>query len=126
MSFSWSDYLKLAQKLVVIDDEAAQRSAISRAYYFVFHLAQERAINNGLVLQKMDGHKQTWNCFIFSPDSDCKKLGLAGQRLRDRRNKADYDEPYRGRITEEAGEAVTDAIEFSANLQSLPARHPTI
>jgi|SRR5580700_6931587 hypothetical protein len=38
--FAWSEYLTLAQRLAQQEDEASQRTAISRAYYAAFHLAR--------------------------------------------------------------------------------------
>ena len=45
--FGWSEYLNLAMELGARKDEASLRSAISRAYYYVYHLALERARSNG-------------------------------------------------------------------------------
>ncbi len=126
-TFSWDEYLKLAQQLAVQTDEASKRSAISRAYYFVFQVARDRATRNGLSLPYSGSvHKMTWDCFASSPDPECKKLGLLGLRLRDRRNKADYDLAYRGRIAEEALSTVTDAAGFAARVSRLPTHLPRV
>ena len=44
--FNWSGYLQLAEELGKRSDEASLRSALSRAYYYVYHLALERAEAN--------------------------------------------------------------------------------
>jgi len=43
MPFDWNEYLALARRLAAAGDEASKRSAISRAYYFVFNSAFSRA-----------------------------------------------------------------------------------
>ena len=43
MPFDWNEYLVLARQLATAGDEASKRSAISRAYYFVFKMAFARA-----------------------------------------------------------------------------------
>lgn len=47
MSFDWREYLNLASILSGNADEASQRTAISRAYYAVFHAATLHAKANG-------------------------------------------------------------------------------
>ena len=44
--FNWYGYLQLAEELGKRSDEASLRSALSRAYYYVYHLALERAEAN--------------------------------------------------------------------------------
>lgn len=48
-SFDWAGYLSLADYLASRPDEAARRSAISRAYYYVYNIALRRAEQNGFV-----------------------------------------------------------------------------
>jgi hypothetical protein len=43
MPFDWNDFLTLAEELAARDDQASKRTAISRAYYSVFHAANARA-----------------------------------------------------------------------------------
>jgi hypothetical protein len=45
MAFDWNDYLAVASQLAPKLDEASRRTAISRAYYCVFNLANARAIS---------------------------------------------------------------------------------
>lgn len=54
MSFDWVEFLELAYSLAFNPDspgpqEAALRSAISRAYYAAFHCALDRACKEGFV-----------------------------------------------------------------------------
>ena len=54
MAFDWNSYLTLAKtiktetvgQVASVDIEAKQRSAVSRAYYSVYHLAEDYAIYN--------------------------------------------------------------------------------
>ena len=46
MPFDWSEFLTLADELGKRADEASLRSALSRAYYYVYHLALRRAQDN--------------------------------------------------------------------------------
>jgi hypothetical protein len=38
--FNWSGYLQLAEELAERRDEASMRSALSRAYYYIYHLGK--------------------------------------------------------------------------------------
>ncbi len=123
--FDWHDYLRLAQQLAPLEDEAAKRTAISRAYYFMFHLARERAMRNGCKLSYAESsHKSVWDVYIRSPDTDCKSLGLEGSRLRERRNVADYDLPFKGRLPDDVQDAIEKAAAFSQRLAALDPRQP--
>ena len=124
--FAWSHFLHLAERLLLTSGEAAERSAISRAYYFAFHSARERALERGLTLVAGEpSHQQVWRFYTESPDIDCKQIGVNGDRLRGRRNKADYDLPYRGRISDEATQTVLEARSFPGQLASLNPRLPS-
>lgn len=102
MSFNWEHYLTLAHHLagmpgVKFDDEAAKRSAISRAYYSVFcrsrnHLTQV----DGLTLPGSQVHKYVKDTYQKSKDKIRKKIGTGLDRLRKDRRKADYDEIVKG------------------------------
>ena len=80
--FDWSDYLRLAQELAARKDEACLRSSLSRAYYYVYHLALNRAERNGFVfLQGESTHGQLWRLFNKSPEPECINLGQIALRL---------------------------------------------
>ena len=94
-TFNWADYLTLAEGLAQRQDEAALRSAISRAYYSSYckvrnHL-RESAIN-----VPTNNHKWLWDHFRNSDDEEMRNLGLNGDRLRLARNRADYENVYHG------------------------------
>lgn len=124
-NFGWEDYLRLAQQLAPLESEAAKRTSISRAYYFIFHLARQRALSNLCKFSTGESsHKSVWACYISSPDPNCKSLGLAGNRLRQRRNIADYDLPFKGRLDEDVQDTLQLAADFAQRLSVLDPRQP--
>ena len=71
-------------------DEAARRSAISRAYYAVYNTAREIIV---LQVQRQLGegnHQAYWREVKASPDYNAAELGNHGDALRLLRTKADY------------------------------------
>lgn len=66
-SFNWIGYLRLAEELAKRPDEASLRSAISRAYYYIYHLALQRAeANDFAALPGEATHSQLWRVFSNS------------------------------------------------------------
>ena len=123
-SFDWTGYNALATELAARADEASRRSAISRAYYYVYHLALARASNNGFQILPGEGsHKQLWRNYSDSPEANCRKLAEIAKRLKERRKRADYNERY-PRIGEEINELIKDAQHFAVRLVALPQRFP--
>jgi hypothetical protein len=56
--FDWSEYQKLADELARRPEESCLRTAIGRAYYYVFHLAKKRVEANGFyIIRGADTHK---------------------------------------------------------------------
>ncbi len=122
--FDWSEYLELADELAGRSDEAALRSAISRAYYYIYHLALRRAESNNFKPLSGEGtHTQLWRVFTTSPEPDCIKLGNIASRLKEKRERADYKESY-ARIGEDVPELLSDARDFAVRLEKLNPRHP--
>jgi hypothetical protein len=122
--FDWPDYLTLADELAKRTEEYCLRTAISRAYYYVYHLARKRITDNGFIIARGgDTHKQVWEKFDASPDFDCKKLYQLAKRLHDKRRQADYDIPY-PKIEGEFPEVLNLAKKFAQDLGRLNARLP--
>jgi hypothetical protein len=70
-AFEWLQYLTVAEELGARPDEAALRSSISRAYYYVYHLALTRAESNAYRPERGEStHVQLWRLFSGSPDSN--------------------------------------------------------
>lgn len=122
--FDWLAYLTLAQDLGRRPEESFLRTSISRAYYCVYHLALARAERNGFRSSQGEStHTQLWRLFHKSPEPECINLGQLALRLKEKRERADYEPIYR-RIEQEVHHALEDAENFVNRLRNLPGRHP--
>ena len=122
--FDWTEYFRLARELGARQEEACLRSSLSRAYYFVYHLALKRAQQNGFIsVQGEPTHTQLWRLFNLSPEPECIKLGQIALRLKEKREKADYGPVFR-RLEDEVPLILEDAESFAAGLGRLAPRHP--
>jgi uncharacterized protein (UPF0332 family) len=92
--FNWNEYYLLAQELAQRQEEAALRSAISRAYYATYCLARNALVQKGFAIPRTNTHKWVWDQFRNDPDAKLQKVGLDGDRLRRARNNADYDDLF--------------------------------
>lgn len=123
-AFDWPDFLTLAEELAKRTEESCLRTAISRAYYYAYHLGRQRVIDNEFILvQGGDNHKQVWEKFGNDPDFECRKLFLLAGQLKDKRQRADYDKVY-PRIVSEFPTVMEMARKFAADLAKLNARLP--
>ena len=122
--FDWADYLKLAQELSGRSEEACQRSAISRSYYALFNLAlnwlflRQRTLYSSVHSQPSSLHQALWQAFIGASDPVWIDIGVLGFRLRDFRNRADYDNSI-SRLPDVLATAIADAEELRSLLDSL-------
>ena len=93
--FDWADYLELADNLLGQANEAAFRSAVSRAYYAVYNRARQKLIEESLIYRADPSepykHKAVWDLYRYSDDPPRRKVGLDGDRLRKSRTDADYN-----------------------------------
>ena len=90
--FDWADYLALASELAKrSEDEAAMRSAVSRAYYAVFGRARERLRAEGLAAPRRATHRFVWDAYQQAREPHRRQVGAAGDRLRKYREGADYE-----------------------------------
>ena len=117
MSFNWQQYLALAHHLTdsasdtddmkdndgdddpfpdMMDQEAVQRCAISRAYYAAFCSARNylRDIDEAKDLHMPLSHQIVSEKFKRSKDKKRKSIGENLARLRRLRNKADYQDSF--------------------------------
>ena len=125
MPFDWPEYLTLADELSRRTEEACLRTAISRTYYYVYHLARQRLIENDfIIIRGGDTHKQVWEKFQGDADNRCKKLNDLAKILHDKRKQADYDNPYGGRIEAEFPALLEIAKKFANDLNALEKRLP--
>src|SRR5690554_4628534 len=95
--FNWEDYLTLAKELsdeqYTSKQEAALRSAISRAYYYAYNNAVQVLDRSELEKQKkkrLPQHVAVWSCFKNERYKN-SLLAVTGHRLRRIRNHVDYD-----------------------------------
>jgi uncharacterized protein (UPF0332 family) len=122
--FDWPDFLTLAEELAARPEEHCLRTAIGRTYYYAYHLARQRVVNNEFMITKFeDSHKQVWEKFNNSPDYSCKKLYDLAKILKDKRQQADYDAIF-PRIEDEFPGIITTAKKFAADLNALDKRLP--
>jgi hypothetical protein len=125
IAFDWAQYLRIARELALRTDEAALRTAISRAYYYIYHLALKRVTDNNPQMKFDEGgsHAQLWAVFSENPEPACKSIGNIGNRLRDRRVRADYRDFY-PRIEEDVPSILADAESCENLFLGLDPRHP--
>ncbi len=125
MSFDWSDYLSLAESLsqhpeAPGPEEAALRAAISRAYYAAHCTARNFARSRGITLTRTGrDHQLVIDYFKESKDKGRKSIGLWLDRLRDDRNKADYDDTLTGDPRLQAQSSVAQARSVLTKLNTL-------
>jgi len=88
--FDWNQFFVLAQELSLRDDDASKRTAISRAYYAVFHRARRLVVMEGAQLSRHGlVHDEVWDIFdaCAGPRRTVARLG---RLLRAARRSADY------------------------------------
>ena len=120
--FDWDGFLDLADELVGRrGNAAAERTAISRAYYAAFHPARAHLVRQGerLTLTGAD-HGLVWRWFLARPDPLARAVGTNGRRLVDERRRADYDPIEDGSLSVRAAGAVRLARQVIANPRRLP------
>ena len=125
MPFDWNEYLVLARQLALAGDDASKRTAISRAYYFVFNIAFARAeATAGRYPGGESSHKWCWDRYESTPDPSCRKLGIDGGRMKRRRVRVDYKPADIPRIDDEVRRMLMEAQQFRADLAALNPRYP--
>jgi uncharacterized protein (UPF0332 family) len=119
--FAWSDYLDLADELAArVGEEAAERTAISRAYYAAFGMARAylRAKGVGIPSGSL-AHVAAWDRFHATPDPVHRRIADRGRRLRKRRGRADYEDTYVG-LAVDVLDSVSLCRRLLADLATLP------
>ena len=116
--FDWSDYLPLAERLAADNDEAARRSAISRAYYAAYHAAA-RYVRARQLLVDNHTHQTVWRVLAGDADPARQHAGVSGQRLHYLRTEADYRQPFPGDIAAKTAGALADARQLIADIARL-------
>jgi uncharacterized protein (UPF0332 family) len=91
-----ADFYRLAARLVEEKEPASCRTAVSRAYYALFHVARDLLDENKFRIDRSDSaHEQVFRHLHNSGDPEVAEIGQYLNDLRSRRNKADYriDDP---------------------------------
>jgi len=94
MNFLWSEFVALAEQLHTRggQDEATQRTIISRAYYGAFGTARRHVKDK--VFGHQNVHKQVIDCYKGSINPAERTIGSKLDALRHRRVKADYEPDF--------------------------------
>jgi uncharacterized protein (UPF0332 family) len=100
MSFEWSDFLAVADALLVAEPEvhreASLRTAISRAYYAAFGVARHGARAVRLTRRSAAEHGEIAAFYAKQYGQRGEEVAIVLGRLRNRRNAADYDDDLSG------------------------------
>ncbi len=80
--FAWSDFLPLAQELATrADEEAAARTAISRAYYAALGSARDHFLDQGIVVPKAGpAHRLVWDHFHANQNTTHRRIANLGRQ----------------------------------------------
>jgi uncharacterized protein (UPF0332 family) len=124
MAFDWREFKALAVALSRAADEASKRTAISRGYYFAYHIALSRARAHQYVRNSREpAHKQLWDHYENSSNADCVKLAQIGRRMKLQRAKADYDDVF-PRLDDAVTDLLSQAEKCESMLNALPPGIP--
>ena len=86
------DFLDLADELVRRKDEAALRTAVSRAYYGAFNHMAEFYRSKGIIFGKQDNvHVKLRDCMKYSGCDDVAAVAALLGSVHAERKRADYD-----------------------------------
>ena len=110
-AFDWSQYLVLAKELSTRTDEAALRSAISRAYYAAYHHAKSFCASKSIVIIQSGAnseHFDLWDTFGKKGGPTFANIHTRGDRLKRKRHNADYDSGISG-LAVVVGDSIKDA-----------------
>jgi hypothetical protein len=121
VTFDWRGYLELAEDLLTLrpTDEAVQRAALSRAYYGAFGVAREYLLTKrGIAVVSFNAHYHVWAVFAQAPRGLEQRIAQEGNRLKRRRDLADYEANY-PRLAVESGRWVARARRLVSDIDSL-------
>ena len=121
--FDWHEYLRLAQSLSANGDADSQRNSISRAYYFVFHLASARAIANGYP-PGTASHQNLWAHYQKDTNNkEARRLATLGTSMKNVRVLADYKDVVPS-LQDQMAQQLLDAANFLERITTLPPGSP--
>ena len=125
-----ADFLSYAGKIVALHrEEAAARSAISRAYYGAFHTTIELLLELQIAIDFNHGH--VWQDLQNSNDATAQEIGRRLQELHANRVTADYrirDQVIDGRLAMtcvEIGQRIATSLDKLKVTMSTAESHAT-
>lgn len=125
MPFDWKQYLSFADELSKRSEEAALRSAVSRAYYAAFCTARNHLRRKGEQIPDSEQtHKIVWESFQ-QRGKTYAAVYQNGIRLRSRRRQADYEDEIKD-ISYLVTEAMRDAKNVFHWLDKATAQNSSI
>lgn len=93
--FEWASYHTLARELAArSNDEAALRTAVSRAYYAAFCRARNFLRREGVDTDDMRSHRALWSRYVVHSDPSYQAIGDLGDYIRRHRILADYGDEF--------------------------------
>ncbi len=119
--FDWRGYLTLAEQLSSYGvSEAELRTAISRAYYAAYHRASRYVREYSLVAAtERLTHQKAWAAVGANQDPVRIRAGVRGNRLKRRREEADYYDAFPTDLTKAARDAILEARMILDLIESL-------
>jgi len=127
VSFDLGEYLSLAEDLIgatisgpPVGAEAQHRSCVSRAYYAAFILARNHLCDVDHIAIPHSGGAHAFVINAFRQHTDPRRIQIGSQlrRLRDDRNRCDYDDVVANLLTVSAS-SVARARRIIADLARL-------
>ena len=114
MAFDWHEFLVFAEELEnTSKDEAALRSAVSRAYYAAFNQAERFLRQREIEIRNTENsHEAVWNAFERHKDRTWKAVYNSGDALKRKRVLADYREG-----DQNWSEEVKHSIKYAKNIE---------
>ena len=127
--FDWLKFLTLAKELRKRSEEEAVRTSVSRAYYATYHKAREfldirnvsvtRGTASPGAARAQTAHDAVWKTFSESRDKTWRKICEDGDRLKRKRQQADYNSYVHRLIPDVVDEALTVSQRIVDTLSSL-------
>lgn len=114
------DFLVLAERLAAGPDEASLRSAISRAYYAIFHMVLDDLGPIVEIPRDAAGHRILGRCLRNCGLPQAVTLAQTLDTLRDSRNVCDYRLDLAGPSPPTVAMRVTSARQFVTDYLALP------
>ncbi len=122
MAFDWREFFLFAHELRNEPQESKQRTAIGRAYYYVYNVALIEAGKLGYnpnFPSKAGLHKRLWSWCQSHGNTDIVALGDSGNTLHARRIEADYKPATPASLQQAVQKQLDEAREFELLLAQI-------